>query len=301
MSGTKKSVSASKAPKWVSKRLIVLAALILGVFGALSGNKRYEFKPQVSEESVLEEVLVGCEVIISFPDYLGKTVAKGRRLSANSCARESSYLGNPNAYLKKIYNTETNEKDVVKEVKRRVWSAEIASRGLRFIIGAAIGALFTFGLLSLSTRRNNVLVALNGLKSFVTSSISQIKNPVNTARGSTVMTTDSVQSPPQEGATKNQRRNWFDVRFKEFVTPIIISIFYVFCVVVAFLAGFVFWLATISDFSEEGAVFTALWTAPLIFGAVMIVVLVLRLVFETVMVIFRIADDLKKIRDKLVQ
>jgi len=300
MSETDNSVSAAKAPKSLSKRLIAVTAVIVGVFGALGGDARYEFKAQVSKETVSEEVVVGCKVVRSLPsDFrpppdFQSSLEFGATIPWIDCGRLSAdYLG---PYLELVFETETREENVEKRVRRRDWSAEVVSRGLRFMIGATFGALFTFGLLSLRL--------FSRLKNFATSSISQIQKSVTTTIGGKVMTTDPVQSPPQAGATKNQRRKGFDVRFEEFVTPMIVSIFYVFCVVVAFLAGFVYWFSTISDFSEDSVgsrIITALWSAPLIFGAVMIVVLVLRLIFETVAVRFRIADDLKKIREKLVQ
>jgi hypothetical protein len=194
------------------------------------------------------------------------------------------------------------EREVKEFFFGRDFSAEIASRGFRFIIGAAIGVLVAVLALAVFARSRSIIATLSSVGRSATLSIGHVRSSVTIGEGDAVLTTGSVSSPPpQTGASKSQRRAVFDVRFNKFVTPVILSFFYVICLVAACLAGFVFWLQTISDFSEDGlgsGFIAFLWTTPLMLLAVILVCLLVRLIFESVMVIFRIAEDLRRIRDK---
>jgi len=63
----------------------------------------------------------------------------------------------------------------------------------------------------------------------------------------------------------------------------------------------VFWYSTVFEYSDEtaGEKFTKIvWATPLsVLGAALVMLLV-RLLFESVVVMFRIAEDLRRIRDK---
>jgi hypothetical protein len=228
-------------------RWVLIVAVVVGLLGAITGEAKYEEKSRIVKRQVPETVPAACQTVRSFIDKSsGEVIPAFTILSVEDCQRLSRVV--PQDFIKKITKTVQVEREVKEFYNGRDLSAEIASRGFRFIIGVAIGALIALLVLAIYARR-------------------------------------AV----------------FDVRFNKFVTPMILSIFFVICLVAACLAGFGFWLQTISDFSEDGlgtALFTALWTAPLITLAVILVCLLFRLIFESVMVIFRIAEDLRRIRDK---
>lgn len=302
MTETAHSPEALRASNKRGTRVVVAVAVMVGLLGAVTGEAKLERKSRLQARLVSETVPDGCRALKSFVNKSSnEVIGANTKLSVEECEQVSMGLAAPKEYLTEITKTVQVERELPFYFDGRDWGAEAGSRSLRFIIGAAIGALLSFGLLSLLIRRNQIVAALTGLRGVAASTIGQIQNSVTTTKGGTAMTIDSVPSPPQINTTRGQRRTVFDVRFNRFITPIILSIFYVICVVAAFLGGFVFWLQTISDFSEEGsgtAFITALWTAPLILIVVVLVCLLVRLIFESVMVIFRIAEDLRKIRDK---
>lgn len=91
-----------------------------------------------------------------------------------------------------------------------------------------------------------------------------------------------------------------DVRFNNLVTPRIVSFLYVLFLIFIGLGAFWFWIRTMLLNQEEffEIAILALWTAPLISFFALFVSLLVRLIFESIMVRFRIAEDLRKIRDK---
>lgn len=91
-----------------------------------------------------------------------------------------------------------------------------------------------------------------------------------------------------------------DVRFNNLATPRIVSFLYVLFLIFIGLGAFWFWIRTMLSNQEEFSemAILALWTAPLISFFALFVSLLVRLIFESIMVRFRIAEDLRKIRDK---
>lgn len=282
-------------------RVVTIVAVAIGLFGVFTGEVKSERESRLEKRLILETVPAGCRTRQSFVNKsVGEVIGANTTLSIEECEQLSLGLDEPEEYFTKITKTVQVERELPFYFDGRDWSAEIVSRGFRFVIGAGIGAMLALVTLTFFFRRKEVLAALSSAGGAVASSVGHIQNSLSNARGGTTMTASSIPPTPA-GTPKVHRRTFFDIRFNRFVTPMILSIFYVICVFAACLFGFVFWLQTISDFSENGAgpaFITALWTAPLILLAVFLVCLLVRLIFESVMVIFRIADDLRKIRDK---
>lgn len=105
-------------------------------------------------------------------------------------------------------------------------------------------------------------------------------------------------------STPGRRFGWLtDIRFNSFVTPAIVSALYLLSLIGVGLFALFFWTSTLIDASAEnegtGALaILAIWTAPLIAFVALLLTLLIRLAFESIMVIFRIAEDLRHIRDK---
>jgi hypothetical protein len=282
----------------------MIVAVVVGLLGAITGEAKYERKSKTAKRQVEEFVLVGCQTLRSFVDESsGEVIRANTRLSNEECDRLSSGLGATGEYFVRIRESVQVEREVKVPGFVRDWSAEIVSRGLRLIVGAAIGALAALLALAVFARSRSIIATLSSVGRSATLSIGHVRRSVAMREGDAVLTTGSVSSPPppQTGASKSQRQTVFDVRFNKFVTPVILSFFYVICLVAACLAGFVFWLQTILDFLQDGlgsGFIAFLWTTPLILLAVILVCLLVRLIFESVMVIFRIAEDLRRIRDK---
>ena len=117
----------------------------------------------------------------------------------------------------------------------------------------------------------------------------------NTSNGVTsMMATDNAEPVLPSFNKQGKRFGWLtDVRFNNFVTPGIVSVFYLLSLVIIGLGAVVYWLNLI-----EYAFVTALWTAPIIVFVALLAALLVRLIFESIMVVFRIAEDLRRIRDK---
>jgi hypothetical protein len=126
----------------------------------------------------------------------------------------------------------------------------------------------------------------------------------NTSNGVTsMMATDNAEPVLPSFNKQGKRFGWLtDVRFNNFVTPGIVSVFYLLSLVIIGLGAVVYWLNTIEDsldYEGAGSAFvTALWTAPIIVFVALLAALLVRLIFESIMVVFRIAEDLRRIRDK---
>lgn len=118
----------------------------------------------------------------------------------------------------------------------------------------------------------------------------------------TTMTSTHSSSSARHGSRHTGRFGWIvDTQFNNFVTPFIVSALYAIGLVLTALVAIGYWIVTIADFSEDGAgtaLVTALWTAPLILVAALLIVILLRLAFESIIVRFRIAEDLRHIRDR---
>lgn len=303
------AASTSKASRVLSRKIVVGLAGILAVIASVTGDARYVNKEVVAKESVSEEVLLGCKVIKTFRGgQLQRPIPIGTSLTAESCTREIQYLSNPNAYLKMSYKVQGNLQDVVRTVPRRDWLAEFGVRGVRSIIGAVFGAVLAYLLITVRYKRQEILHALSSLGRVNQTHSHQIQSTITTT-GGTAMTTESDMPLPTTSTMNASRadpvakRNLhFDIKFNRFFTPIIVSVLYVICQVLIALGTFVLWIVYVGDFAIDGSsgfvVLTMLWTAPVFLFAALLVILLLRLTFESIMVRFRIAEDLRRIRDK---
>lgn len=94
------------------------------------------------------------------------------------------------------------------------------------------------------------------------------------------------------GDTAGLVKSLYDFQFDHFVTPKLIRFFYAFFVIVLTIGAVIFFIAALAS-GESGAIFIALIIVPLgyflylIFG---------RMYFELIAALFRIADDLRAIR-----
>ncbi len=87
-------------------------------------------------------------------------------------------------------------------------------------------------------------------------------------------------------------KSLYDFKFDYFVTPKLIRFFYAFFVIVLTIVAVVFLLASLGS-GESGAVVIALVVVPIGYFAYLIL---MRMYFELVAALFRIADDLRAIR-----
>jgi len=122
--------------------------------------------------------------------------------------------------------------------------------------------------------------------------------PEQQAAGSPPPATGHVQ--PQHGqqqqlpSAKGFMGSLFDFGFTSFVTPKVIRVLYPLIVIVAALSALGF-IATAFSASTAFGVVTLFVLAPLFF---LVVVAIYRILLEFFMVIFRISDDIRTIRER---
>lgn len=96
-----------------------------------------------------------------------------------------------------------------------------------------------------------------------------------------------------------------DVKFARLVTPSIMRGLYVVAICLVSIGFLVGWLGIVTGaYSDDGALrayLVGLLSLPGLIVSAVIVLLVVRLIAESAIVRFRIADDLREIRDKFVQ
>lgn len=92
--------------------------------------------------------------------------------------------------------------------------------------------------------------------------------------------------------TKGFVKSLYDFKFDHFVTPKVIRFFYGFFVVLLSIGAVIFLLASLASGSSNSAVF-GLIIVPVFYFVYLIF---LRMYFELVSALFRIADDLRAIR-----
>jgi len=118
------------------------------------------------------------------------------------------------------------------------------------------------------------------------------------------MTVPSSAPPSTSSSPSRKSLNWLtDIRFNNFITQWIVSVLYLLSLVGVGLFAVWYWTITLLDARDAGdgtgaLAFLALWTAPLIVFVALLLTLLIRLAFESIMVRFRIAEDLRHIRDK---
>lgn len=98
-------------------------------------------------------------------------------------------------------------------------------------------------------------------------------------------------APPPDA--KGFIKSLYDFQFDHFVTPKLIRFFYAFFVIVLSLGAALFFLATLAS-GEGGAVVFALIFVPIMYFVYLILT---RIYFELISALFRIADDLRAIRN----
>jgi Domain of unknown function (DUF4282) len=102
-------------------------------------------------------------------------------------------------------------------------------------------------------------------------------------------------APTQDVAsTKGFVSALFDFGFNSFVTPKVVKVVYVLIMIVLGLAGLAFALSAFT-YSAIAGIFVLLIVAPLFF---FVYLALWRIVLEIFVVIFRIADDLRAIRER---
>lgn|GEM_PF-386467 len=107
--------------------------------------------------------------------------------------------------------------------------------------------------------------------------------------------TAGYPSPSQEGASsKGFVGSLFDFGFTSFVTPTVVKVLYVLIMVVLGLTGLGFAVSAFS-LNKIAGIFVLIVVAPLFF---FVFLALYRIVLELFVVIFRIAEDLRAIRDR---
>ena len=91
-----------------------------------------------------------------------------------------------------------------------------------------------------------------------------------------------------------------DFQFNRFVSPTIISILYVLLILLALFFVFIYWLDQVGIVSSNGesVVLFMLWSIPLAIVGMGVLWLIIRLICESAIVLFRIAEDLRQIRNR---
>ena len=173
-------VHEQKSVFFTVKRAMIVGAIVLGVFGALTGDAKWGFKQKEITRFVSSEVLAGCIVGSSFTGQSGEILGSATRLSVEECAQERSFK--PDAPLQNIYKTENVEKKVLEPVRARDFGGEAISRGLRLVMGGALGALGTYLLTFLFRRKKELLSVLSQTTKVIALSISKISKSAKAAR-----------------------------------------------------------------------------------------------------------------------
>jgi len=265
----------------------VMLVLAAALFGALSGESTYVFSERVTFEPRTREVVATCKVIGDF-ESVDQAFRKGQPISRAKCQEVIDSLPNPENVIEATFQTENYEEQIVSTVRDRDWGAEFQSRGLRFIIGGVLALV----LVLVVANGGKILSRLNAEILGVSASRS-VPNPIS---GGNAMAKD-VSGERKTGGLVGV----FDFGFQKFLTPVIVRILYALTTVVVALGAVVFWYSTVFEYSDETASekFTKIvWATPLsVIGAALVMLLV-RLLFESVVVVFRIAEDLRRIRDK---
>jgi len=305
------------------RKLLIAVVAFCSIVGIAGGQAQYKEMEVFVGDSDSEQEIQECFVINPYSSPVGAGSSevfhrKGKRIGPEQCLRDIAFLTSisdqikPSGYLDIRYKIQVSTQDVAPTVTRRDWQSEIVSRAIRGVGLAVIGALlfylvFYFVTLARSNRQE-VTSALSSVRGVMHRDTSQIQDSFN-QQGETTMTTES-DMPPTTASTMNASRTGpvakrnllFDIKFNRFFTPIIVSVLYVICQVLITLGTFVLWIVYVRDFTIDGSsgfvVLTMLWTAPVFLLLALLVILLLRLTFESIMVRFRIAEDLRHIRDK---
>lgn len=105
---------------------------------------------------------------------------------------------------------------------------------------------------------------------------------------------DPIGSPPGGPNIDAQGfiKSLYDFNFDSFVTPKLIRFFYAFFVIVLSLGAVIFFIASLAT-GEASAIVVALFVIPI---GYLVYLVLLRIYFELVAALFRIADDLRAIR-----
>ena len=128
-----------------------------------------------------------------------------------------------------------------------------------------------------------------------------IENRKATATASRVVPSETTSRLSQTTPSP-QRPRGLDVRFNRFVTPVIVQILYVILLVLMTVGVAAYWLMSISDWSEDfNPIVFALLTFPLALIGWIFLWLIIRLVCESAIALFRIAEDLRSIRNRQSQ
>jgi len=316
--------ASSRGKSGLTKRKLLIAVVAFcSIVGIAGGQAQYKETEVFVGDSDNEPEIQECFVINPYSSPVGAGSSnlfqrKGKRISPEQCLRDIAYLTSisdqiePSGYLDIRYKIQVSTQDVAPTVTRRDWQSEIVSRAIRGVGGAVMGALlfclvFYFVTLARSNRKG-VTSALSSVRGVTHLDTRQIQDSF-TQQGEIAMTTESDMPLPTTSTMNASRtdpvakRNLlFDIKFNRFFTPIIVSVLYVICQVLIALGTFVLWIVYVGDFAIDGSsgfvILTMLWTAPVFLFAALLVILLLRLTFESIMVRFRIAEDLRHIRDK---
>jgi Domain of unknown function (DUF4282) len=113
--------------------------------------------------------------------------------------------------------------------------------------------------------------------------------------GSPVQATAVYPAPPENRASsKGFVASLFDFGFTSFVTPTVVKVLYVLIMIVLALTGLGFAVSAFT-LNKIVGIFVLIVVAPLFF---FVSLALYRIVLELFMVIFRIAEDLRAIRDQ---
>lgn len=97
---------------------------------------------------------------------------------------------------------------------------------------------------------------------------------------------------PSTDEAKGFVRSLYDFQFDHFITPKVLRVLYAIAVVLLSLGAVIFLIASLAS-GEPGAIIVALIVIPI---AYLIYLALVRMYFELVSALFRIADDLRAIR-----
>jgi hypothetical protein len=297
--GTFMLVNTSATPKPKLRIAMLIVAIPLGLLSQFTVDAEYKIVqvPAVKGTATREVPLGSCYVRTRF--FLGSQLfIRGDILSNSQCRTKFLTSSNPTMYVEATTISEEYQTviEASKQVEKRQWGSEILSRLVRFLVGALVGLTLVGAVKVVYLKRLRMLSASTRVLATITK--------MTGGAGNSPVAGSRLDAPPQTSPmavpVAPAPKNYFDPHFNRFVSPTVISILYVLLNLSGLFFVVFYWLGEVGTVSsnEESVALFMLWSIPLAIAGMVVLWLIIRLICESAIVLFRVAEDLRQIRNR---
>lgn len=288
-----------------------VVAIPLGLFGFFSVDAKYKMVQVPAVTGTATRDVPQGDCVVKSPFLLGsQSFGSGQTLNNAVCRQAFRTLPNPGRHLEATLAAEEYETVVEqsKRVEQRQWGSEIFSRLVSFLVAGLLGVVLVVAANFVYLNRSRLASATSSGLQATREAATRMRattNQMTGGAGTSQVTGSGLAAPQQASPIETYAapapKNNFDLHFNRFVTPTIVKILYVLLSAFIFIGGIIIAVGFAFDLGPDSgrSYFVGLLiSVPLALVGMALSWLLVRLICESAIVRFRMAEDIRRIRNR---